>query len=84
MTQKLYRDMDWLREQVTAGVEGYLEQNMEGLATYVAEYVMRQVHDACCAEYSSYDTEEEGTFLIYDTVEDPGEFDRRYAETKLE
>lgn len=47
MTQKLYRNMDWLREQVTAGVEGHLDQNMEGLAAYVAEYVMRQVHDAC-------------------------------------
>ena len=79
MTHKMYRDMDWLREQVKAGIEGYLEQNREELAEYIAEYVMRQVHDACCAEYSAYDTEEEGAFLIYDTVEDPGEFDRLYG-----
>ena len=32
MTHKMYRDMDWLREQVTAGIEGYLEQNREQLA----------------------------------------------------
>jgi len=84
MTHNMYRDMDWLREQVTAGIEGYLEQNLEQLAQYVSDYIMRQIHDACCAEYSAYDTDQEGTFLIFDTVKDPGEFERRFFEGLME
>ena len=79
MTNEIVRDAAWLEKQIALGVQFYLENESENIAKQVAEYIMHQIDFECCREYSDYDSDEEGRFLIEKFVKDSYEIDRRFV-----
>ena len=73
MTQIVYKDEQWLKEQIQLGVQGYLDCEIERIAETVTEYVMRQIFNSSCAEYSESASQERGKVLIESSIPSPEE-----------
>jgi len=73
MTKIVIKDMEWLREQVKEGVEGYLQIHSAQLASRASDVVMAQVLQSCCCERADSRGEEEAEIRIRIEVPAPSE-----------